>query len=149
VFDGDLVDLIDVKGEGRDPGKVFSPNVDNGDGTFSPNPLFVKVDSKVADLITIDVAKHGVMMETKYMVFDKQGYPVEVEDYLEVPPEFDRFIKIGQELSSVNEDGRGGEVTEHHYNTMTQEYHSVVSVVSAENDYVPVEVKRTETVKVL
>jgi len=147
-INGELLDLINVEGEGRDPGKVFSPNVDNGDGTFSPNPLFVKVDSKIAGLITVDVAEHGLMMETKYMVFDQRGYPMEVEDWLEIPAQFDRFIKIGQELSSVNPDGRGGEVTEHYYNTMTQEYHNVVSDVNGDNDYAPVEVKRSEAVKV-
>jgi hypothetical protein len=73
---------------------------------------------------------------------------MEVEDYLEVPPELDRFIKIGQEITSLNEDGRGGEVTEHYYNTKTQEYHSVIKAVNGENDYVPVEVKRTDTVNV-
>ena len=147
-INGDLVDLINLNGEGRDPGKVFSPNVEKGDGTFGPNPLFVQVDSKIAGLITVDVADHGVMMETKYMVFDERGYPKEVDDYLEIPPQFDRFIKIGQDITSLNPDGRGGEVSEHYYNTMTQEYYNVVSVVNADNDYSPVEVKRNEAVKV-
>ena len=145
---GELMELMDKDGTTFDPKRAFRPYTENSDGTFDTNPFFVRAEPKDPALITIDVAKYGIMLETRFLTFDPNGYQAEAEGWIEIMPGYEKSFKIGEEITSLNPDGRGGELTEHYYNADSEEYYSVVKAVNQDNNYAPVEIETTEPVKV-
>jgi hypothetical protein len=147
-IDAEVTSLTDASGKSQDPKAIFRENVENEDGTFSTNSMYLKTNAQKDDQITIDVAGCTMELETKYITFDAQGNPTQKTGTVTLDPSEDKFVKLTEKISRRNPGAKGGEILEQYYNAKTKEYYSITQKVSEENSFKKEEVTRSATTAV-
>jgi hypothetical protein len=124
-----------------DPMSRFRRDIENPDGTFSPNPDWVASNAREDDSITVDAKGRKMGLKTKYITFDQQGDRYEKEEQVVLDPTKDQFVKLADEISSQNPDG-GGKMIEHWYNAKTNQYQQIAVEVTKGNNFARKEIKK-------
>jgi len=123
----------------------FRRDIENPDGTFSPNPDWVNASGSDDQTIAVDAAKRRMTVKSKYITFDKSGDRVEQEDQLVLDPSKDAFVKLADEITDRYADG-GGKLTEHWYNPKTGQYQAVIQDLRAADKFQKKELSRAQPV---
>ena len=107
------------------PPARFRPHVDNGDGTFDPNPSWIPPQPGQQDLSAVDLLGQRMSLRANRMAISPDGVPTMTEEEVHLDPERDAFVTIGETIDSLERDGMKYRSTEHQYNPSQRSYRAV------------------------
>ncbi|MEE8410119.1 MAG: hypothetical protein V3T05_10970 [Myxococcota bacterium] len=128
-----------------EPMSRFRRDIENDDGTFSPNPEWINAGARDGDIITIDAKDRKMSVTTKFITFNSSGRLYEKKERVTLDPSKDEFVKLSEEVLDEYAGG-GGQVTEHWYNAKTGEYQSVIQELKSDDNFERQEISRSDKV---